>query len=415
MRALADGLRWAARTMEDPAYKGAVDLRAEHPREYANCVRATTALAALLVEEGARRPRVPATGYHLFRLIAGRGELSALAVCELFAAERLRLIKAGSEWLGKAVVRQYRQGRASGPPPVLRPLGTDSAPDARLVGPPLHVLPQVARRRQGRLRRLRRQFPAEHDGGRLPPSARRSYTRRWPSSQRPRSSAANAARRSTLPRTKGGSWPLSPPPPRYARDDDRFTAAAAEKAEKAKGKEGKAKAKDGVHHVPSRTIPLAKIATDPHNPNHMTARQMQALEKTVDRYGFAQEPWLRANADGTYTVIDGEHRVELLRRKKAKAARCRVFEGMEDADVRILRQVANKLHGAHDVQKDADEFRRIFEAGRLEDLSDVLARDTEQFEAVLEKRFDLRFERRPPPPPPSSSSAAHHFQKAGGR
>lgn len=128
LRALADGLRWAARTIEDPAYKGAVDLAVEHPREYAGCVHATTALATLLVEEGARRAKVPATGYHLFRLIAGRGELSALAVCELFAAERLRLIKAGTEWLGKAVVRQFRQGRTpTAPPPILRPSGTDSA------------------------------------------------------------------------------------------------------------------------------------------------------------------------------------------------------------------------------------------------------------------------------------------------
>ena len=138
----------------------------------------------------------------------------------------------------------------------------------------------------------------------------------------------------------------------------------------------------------------------------MTARQMQALEKAVDKYGFAQEPWVRENKDGTYSVIDGEHRVELLRRKKARTARCRVFEGMADADVRILRQVANKLHGTHDTQKDADEFRRIFEAGRLDDLSAVLARDTEQFEAVLEKRFDLRFERQAPPVVVAAAAAA---------
>ena len=127
LRDLSDGLRWASRTLENPEWKGAVDLEELHPREYKDAVRQAQQLTALLLEEGARRSRVPPSGYHLFRTIAGRGELSAMKVCELFARERHRLIAEGAAWLGKAVVRQFRAGTASGPPPILRPHSRETA------------------------------------------------------------------------------------------------------------------------------------------------------------------------------------------------------------------------------------------------------------------------------------------------
>lgn len=180
-----------------------------------------------------------------------------------------------------------------------------------------------------------------------------------------------------------------------------------------------------LNEVPTKTVRLDTVVEDPNNPNRMTARQMEALERVVDRYGYANDVWVRANTDGTYTVIDGEHRIRLLRKRGVRSARCRVFAtDLTDADVAILRQAANKLRGQHDVGKDADEFLRVHRAGRLGDLARALARDEEHLQAVLEKRFDMYFDRPEPvfskaPPPKkkgtsssSSSSPANAKKKA---
>ena len=59
----------------------------------------------------------------------------------------------------------------------------------------------------------------------------------------------------------------------------------------------------------------------------------------------------------------------------------------------MLRQVMNKLRGEHDKQMDAEEFLAIFEAGKLEEVSKLLAQPKEEFERVLEKKFDMEFEK----------------------
>ena len=128
LRAEAEALRRAAKTLQDRKWQGAIDLAAEHAAEYAEAVRAVKAATVILDEEGAKRSRVPATAHHLFRMLAGRGELSALKVSELFAAERLRLVKEAGDRIGKAIVQQYRSGRTAGPPPpILRPSGREGA------------------------------------------------------------------------------------------------------------------------------------------------------------------------------------------------------------------------------------------------------------------------------------------------
>ena len=127
LRSYADVLRWAAKTVEDRTWHGATDLAAEHPAEYAEAVRSLTTAVSTLEEEGARRIRVPKSAHHLFRVIAGRGELSAVRASELFAAERLRLIKERGMQLGPAIIRQFRAGKGPDPPPILQPAGRDAA------------------------------------------------------------------------------------------------------------------------------------------------------------------------------------------------------------------------------------------------------------------------------------------------
>jgi len=140
--------------------------------------------------------------------------------------------------------------------------------------------------------------------------------------------------------------------------------------------------------IPHRKISLSKIKFDEDNPNKLTDEQRSALAKVVKEYGFAQDVWVNDNKDGTYTVIDGEHRVKLLQDNKESAVECRVFD-IKQVDVKILRQVANKLRGRHDGKQDSAEFKYIFESGKLDDFADMLAQEKAVFEAAMRENYDM--------------------------
>ena len=145
-----------------------------------------------------------------------------------------------------------------------------------------------------------------------------------------------------------------------------------------------------LKEIPSKVIPIDKIVFDENNPNRMSAQQVEALNKVVDRYGFAQDPWVNEKKNGEYMVIDGEHRVKLLKERGVKSIKCKVFK-IKYADVRMLRQVANKLRGSHDKDADFEEYKKIYEDGNLEEFAKLIAVEEEAFEAILEKKGDYSF------------------------
>ncbi len=160
-----------------------------------------------------------------------------------------------------------------------------------------------------------------------------------------------------------------------------------------------------VKFVPTKTIPIEKIVFDENNPNSMSQDQVLALEKVVEKYGFAVDPWVNQQPNGNYMVIDGEHRVRILQKKGVKEIQVKVFQ-VKYSDVRILRQVANKLRGEHDDEKDAFEFKAIFEEGNLDEFAMLLSQPLEDFEKILEKKFDISFQLEDDIPEPTENPTA---------
>lgn len=147
---------------------------------------------------------------------------------------------------------------------------------------------------------------------------------------------------------------------------------------------------EDITFVPTKDILLSKIRFDEKNPNVLSNEKNNALHHTVEKYGFAVDPWLNDMNDGYYLVIDGEHRIKLLIEKGIKSVRCKIFK-VSYVDVQMLRQVANKLRGEHDKTKDADEFKSIFENENLEEFAKLLGEPIETFQDILEKKFDISF------------------------
>ena len=144
--------------------------------------------------------------------------------------------------------------------------------------------------------------------------------------------------------------------------------------------------KELIKIVPTKSIRLSKIVFDERNPNTMSVKQMEGLNRVIEKFGFAQEPWVNEQKDGTYMVIDGEHRIRMLQARGILTTHCKIFK-VKYTDLQILRQVANKLRGAHDRVKDTADFKDIMEAGELEELSKIMDEPIEEYTRLIEHEF----------------------------
>jgi hypothetical protein len=112
---------------------------------------------------------------------------------------------------------------------------------------------------------------------------------------------------------------------------------------------------------------LRLLQRDGQNPNKMTAKQKESVWQSLTDFGWIYP--IVTNKDGMLT--DGEQRVDVcLEHREFFGPVLRLQ--VEDVDRRILRQTLNKLRGTHDKLLDAQEFRRIREAGGKEELQGIL-------------------------------------------
>jgi hypothetical protein len=112
---------------------------------------------------------------------------------------------------------------------------------------------------------------------------------------------------------------------------------------------------------------LRLLQRDGQNPNKMTEKQKASVWQSLCDFGWIYP--IVTNKDGMLT--DGEQRVDVcLAHGEFFGPVLRLQ--VEDVDRRILRQTINKLKGTHDKLLDAQEFRRIREAGGKEELQGIL-------------------------------------------
>ena len=171
---------------------------------------------------------------------------------------------------------------------------------------------------------------------------------------------------------------------------------------------------DSVRFVETKWIAISKITFDDNNPNVMNKSQKESLDKVIKKYGYAKDPWLNENKDGTYLVIDGEQGLRDVIAKGVKKVRAKIFH-VKYSEVRMLRQIANKLHGTHDRKKDADEFKAIFENNDLDLFSEISSLNLDDIQFELEKEFDISFETEetddiPEPPKKPKSKLGDTYQ-----
>lgn len=133
-------------------------------------------------------------------------------------------------------------------------------------------------------------------------------------------------------------------------------------------------------------VEISKLVRDKANPNEMNPQQMRGLRESMQRWGFLAPITVDRK---TNMIADGEHRVDMYREFGRTLIPAYIVDFKDDAERRLFRQTANKLKGKHDPNKDADELKVLFQAGRLDDLAILIAADKEDFLRTLGEKFDI--------------------------
>ena len=95
-------------------------------------------------------------------------------------------------------------------------------------------------------------------------------------------------------------------------------------------------------------LPLEQLREAPWNPNSMDTPLLAKLQRSVQRYGLTGVLVVRPLGDGTYQVLSGNQRLQVLRELQWDSAPCVMVE-VKDAEARLLAQTLNRLHGSDDL------------------------------------------------------------------
>lgn len=120
------------------------------------------------------------------------------------------------------------------------------------------------------------------------------------------------------------------------------------------------------------------MKVDGQNPNRMNREQLGRLKTSIKKWHFIVP--IITNKD--LIVADGEQRLTAAKALGMKQVSI-IRLPLQDVDRRLLRQVLNKLKGEHEALADAEEFERIINVGRKEDLQFLLGLSDEKLQRSL--------------------------------
>jgi ParB-like chromosome segregation protein Spo0J len=175
----------------------------------------------------------------------------------------------------------------------------------------------------------------------------------------------------------------------------------------------------------TREISIAELHAHPMNSNRMTAEQLRKLERHIDRTGCYEPLVVRplggsggakeaaqarhrgapagAAAPQGYQILNGHHRLEVLKRLGHKTVRCEVWE-VDDREALLLLATLNRLEGRDDPDRRALLLARLADgAADLRRLTQMLPEDS----AALAKALALAREPLPAPRPPGAQPALY--------
>ena len=103
---------------------------------------------------------------------------------------------------------------------------------------------------------------------------------------------------------------------------------------------------------------------------------MARLSESISRHGLVQNLVVRPLGGGTYEVLSGNQRLQVLRGMAEAEVPCVVVE-LGDARARLLAQALNRIHGEDDLGLRAELMREVLDGLSQEEVLSLLPETSE--------------------------------------
>ena len=132
-------------------------------------------------------------------------------------------------------------------------------------------------------------------------------------------------------------------------------------------------------------VPLERLVPHPLNANEMAPDRQAKLRNNIRRTGNYPPVIVRAHPqhEGCYEILDGHHRVEVLRDLGCATACCQVWD-VDDREAKILLATLNRLQGEDVPIRRAELLDSLLHDIRVDDLALIIPEDLPDISSTLE-------------------------------
>ncbi len=133
----------------------------------------------------------------------------------------------------------------------------------------------------------------------------------------------------------------------------------------------------------ARLVPLDDLLSHPLNSNVMPVDLREKLRVNIARTGRYPFLVVRPHPEhgGKYQVLDGHHRVDVLRELGHREARCDVWE-VDEREAKLLLATLNRLEGQDQPLKRAELLHALLGEMNTSDLAGLLPEDEKEIEEL---------------------------------
>jgi ParB-like chromosome segregation protein Spo0J len=134
-----------------------------------------------------------------------------------------------------------------------------------------------------------------------------------------------------------------------------------------------------------QNIAINRLVPHPENSNRMAPELIKKLEQNIRKSGNYETITVRPHPEfpGDFQILNGHHRVEILKRIGFEHARCDVWE-INDADARLLIATLNRLEGNDVPELRYNLLKNLMDDFDMAQLESLIPENTQQLEKFLE-------------------------------